>query len=43
MKNAGYFYAAYALVLGGVLLYSVWLGSRLRSLEQRLLRVTKGH
>lgn len=36
MSTVNYFYAAYGLVWGAVLLYAGWIGTRVRALEQKL-------
>ena len=34
--KAPYFYAGYALVWGVLVLYAVWIGMRVRAIEERL-------
>ena len=34
--KAPYFYAAYALVWGALMAYAIWIGLRVKSLEDRI-------
>ena len=39
--KAGYFFAAYGIVWIAVLGYTIWIATRVRSLEERILRSGK--